>query len=544
MKKSSSIFTSVPPQRVQRNHFDLSHEVKMSGKFGYLYPILVQECIPGDQMSDTATVFLRAAPLLSPVMHRINVKTNFFFVPNRIICDPWPEFITGGQTGSANVTLPYITPAALTAAAGDANEMIIGSLWDYLGLPIPQSPAITTSLEQISILQFRAYAKIWNDFFRDPNFDSEIDLGLEDQGPVTAASFAAGLFTIRSRGWRKDYFTAALPFAQRGTEVLMPLSGTGAVTYKDISTVHTAGGGQLPIGTYVDAQTGGSFSEVEKFKVRTDPGGAYTEAQLQNIDEVNITSSSVSINDLRLAIALQKWAEANARGGARYNEQIQSHFNTTVPDFRLQRAEYLGGGSQPIRISEVLATAESEFVDVGDMKGHGVSVGKSNGFSYRCQEHGFIIGILSVMPDTAYSQGLHPMWSRITKFDYAWPLLANLGEQEIRSKELFYSFDIVDDDDNQDVFGYIPRYSEYKFANDRLAGDFRETLAFWHLSRFFPQRPVLDEAFTTIAEAGTGFEESYRRIFAVQDGTDYFWMQIFHNLHAKRPLPFFGVPSL
>lgn len=537
MKKSSAIFTSVPQNKPQRNHFDLSHEVKMSGKFGYLMPMLVQECLPGDQMSDQCTVFLRAAPLLSPVMHRLTVKTNFFFVPNRIICDSWQDFITGGQDGTDAPVLPYISMEALFAIGGAAPiAMELSSLWDYLGLPPSEAePVGGYSNEQISVFPFRACAKIWNDFFRDPNFDIELDLDTEVDGDVTIASFNAGLFTLRQRGWRKDYFTSALPFAQRGAEVLMPLAGTGSVTYR-------------PAGEIVPGDPNTALGVGPTDLLVSDFGGTPQNVNIHNIDEVLIDASSVSINDLRRAIALQRWLEANARGGARYTEQILSHFNQTVPDFRLQRAEYLGGGSQVIRISEVLATAESTGVDVGDMKGHGISVGKSNRFSYRAPEHGFVIGFVSVLPDSAYSQGLDRFWTRRSKFEFAWPLLANLGEQEILSKEIFFSPDQADFDENQATFGYIPRFAEYKFRNDRIAGDFRDTLGFWHESRFFTVRPVLGSAFTTFQEDGgspaNSLEETFRRIFAVQDGTDYLWMQIFHNLHAKRPLPFFGVPSL
>ena len=221
-----------------------------------------------------------------------------------------------------------------------------------------------------------------------------------------------------------------------------------------------------------------------------------------------------------------------------------SHFNTQVPDYRLQRAEYLGGGKQPVQISEVLSTAEGAATDVGEMFGHGLSVGRTNRFTYRCQEHGWVIGFMSVTMRTAYSQGIPKMFSRSDKFDFAWPELANLGEQEIKSKEVFYAFEDTEQAANQAVFGYIPRYSEYKFMNDRIAGDFRSTLGYWHLGRNFTTRPALDVNFTSIYEDGDSKEETFRRIFAVQDGTDYLWMQLFHNLTAKRPLPYFGVPSI
>jgi len=506
----------------------------MSGKFGYLYPVLLMDAVPGDTIRDQMTAFIRFAPMLAPVMHRIDVTTHFFFVPNRIITDHWEDFITGGQDGLSAAVVPFITPESLTSS--NPALMGKGTLWDYLGLPV--NAAGGGSEEQISALPFRAYAKIWNDWFRDPNLDDELDLDLEITGNVTTTSFDHGLFNIRQRMWQKDYFTSALPWAQRGAEVLLPLAGDAAFTYKPVTTINGSADPHLPVGLATDFQTDILGN------LQVDSAGVQS-VQVQNIDQITIANSDVTINDFRRSLAIQRWLENNARGGGRYIEQIQSHFNVRVPDFRLQRAEYLGGGKQPVTISQVLSTANTDDVPVGDMAGHGISVGKSNRFTYRCQEHGWVIGIMSIVPHTAYQQGIDKMWTRQSKYDHAWPELANLGEQEILSKEIFFDFDdVVVNGPNQSVFGYIPRYSEYKFKNDRVAGDFRDTLDFWHLSRIFTARPVLEPDFTTMLENFTAQEETYRRIFAVQDGTDYLWCQLFHRLTAKRPLPYFGVPSI
>lgn len=535
--RKKNLFTEVPVKRPSRNYFDLSHEVKMSGKFGALYPVLLLDTMPGDQISDQMTAMVRFAPMLAPVMHRCDVSTHFFFVPNRILCDPWEEFITGGQDGLADTVLPYITTLAMTEPL-----MAKGTLWDYLGLPpSPQSPpyGADRTPEQLSVLPFRAYAKIWNDYYRDPNLDTELDLETEAEGPVTSQSITAQLFTLRYRAFDKDYFTAALPFAQRGASVLLPLAGTGTVVYSPQTFLVDET--SVSAGPLQASATGGPT-----IRTLTDDTGE--EIQLQNIESVVMDESTITINDFRRAMAIQKWMENNARGGGRYIEQIESHFSERVPDFRLQRAEYLGGGKQPVVISEVRATAasdvSSEFVPVGDMAGHGLSVGKSNRFSYRCKEHGWVLGILSVTYKTAYSQGIDKMWTRNNRFDFPWPELAHLGEQEILSKELFFSYDNANTADNNELFGYIPRYAEYKFKNDRLAGDFRDTLAFWHLSRFFDSRPTLTAGFTTLFGDQASGEEAPDRIFAVRDGTDYLWMQLFHRLSAVRPLPYFGVPTI
>lgn len=543
MSRKNSIFSEVPQAKVNRNLFDLSHEVKMSGKFGYLYPVLLMDTLPGDVVRDQMTCFMRLAPMLAPIMHRIEVRTHFFFVPFRILSDAWQDFITGGQDGlSANV-LPYVSADVIDVAGSDA-LMRKGTLWDYLGLPVMEGTTpVGIEGTHLSAFPFRAYAKIWNDFYRDPNFDQELELNEELEGQVSTESVTAGLFTIRNHMWPKDYFTSALPWAQRGAEVLMPLAGTGTVTYTPVSTV-TDNTGTPVSNTDELLGTSGTGSPAGQLYGKSQAFAELGERRIENIDEVQLTSSDVFINDFRRAMAIQRWLEANAVGGGRYIEQIQSHFKVRVPDFRLQRAEYLGGGKQPVTISEVRATAESEDVPVGDMAGHGVSVGKSNRFTYRCQEHGLVMAILSVTPVTGYDQGIDKMWLREDKFDFGWPELAHIGEQEILSKELFYSFADADTADNNEVFGYIPRYAEYKFKNDRVAGDFRDNLAFWHLSRIFTARPSLDAQFTTMYDNAVGAEETYRRIFAVQDGTDYLWMQLFHRLTAKRPLPYFGVPRI
>lgn len=558
--RKKNLFTQVPVARVKRNLFDLSHEVKMSGKFGYLYPVLCMDTLPGDTIRDRMNVLLRFAPLAAPVMHRFDVTTHFFFVPNRLISDHWEDFITGGQDGTEEPVLPFYTPAGIGAFSPNLMEQ--GSLWDYLGLPkLVVAPGTYTD-KPISALPFFAVAKVWNDYYRDPNLMDELPIPTELEGDVSANVDAQNILmgltpgVIESylrRGFEKDYFTSALPWAQRGAQVLMPLAGVATdtdITYKD-----GAWGSELfKVGTNNYASSG-----AVTIAAGGNPAGLQDSAaarlRVENIDEISFENASTTINDFRRAIAIQRWLEVNARGGPRYVEQIEGHFNVRVPDYRLQRAEYLGGGRQPVQISEVLATASTDEgvvrADVGDLFGHGISVGSTNQFTYRCQEHGFVLGFISITMRTAYSQGIPKMFQRTDKFDYAWPETAHLGEQEIKNSEVFFSFDNADEANNDGTFGYIPRYAEYKFQNDRVAGDFRGTLNYWHEGRYFTERPALDREFVTIYEdgdAGTGLasssEQSFRRIFNVNDGTDYVWMQLYHHLTAKRPLPYFGVPMI
>lgn len=535
MSRKNNFFKSVPVKTPRRNLFDLSHEVRMSGKFGYLYPVLLMDTMPGDTIRDDMQAFLRFAPMLAPIMHRVDVTTHFFFVPNRLLWDNWETFITGGQDGTEAPVPPYVTIAGIKAQDATVAAIKKGTLWDYFGLPVfTGAPGDTGDTTKISVLPFKAMMKIWNDYYRDPNLDTEFNLSTATDGNsvvwlhTEVEGWEDYPYNLRRRGWEKDYFTACLPWAQRGAQVLMPFEAT--VDYLDVSLVKNSGG----LGT-----TGALTTTPGDMKLLTNTN---IESRIENIE--SIENSSIFINDFRNALAIQAWMESNARGGGRYMEQIQSHFDVRVPDFRLQRAEYLGGGKQPVQISEVLSTADTVDVPVGDMAGHGISVGRTNRFTYRCQEHGWVIGIMSIMPKTGYQQGIEKMWLREDKFDHGWPELANLGEQEVKGMEIFYSTLASDNDDNIATFGYIPRYSEYKFKNDRVAGDFRTSLAFWGLTRIFTERPLLTNQFTTMIEDGGSIEETYRRIFAVQDGTDYLWINLNHRLTAKRPLPYFGVPQL
>lgn len=547
MSRKSAIFTQIPVKKVKRNLFELGHEVKMSGKFGYLYPILLIDALPGDTIREQMLAMVRFAPMLAPIMHRCDVKTDFFFVPNRLVNSDWEEFITGGQDGNANVIMPYVTPRGIVDAAGDVDGLLRkGTLWDYMGLPVMEGAALPTAAdyteEKVSVMPFRAYQKVYNDYYRDPNLDQEVELDISS-GADQSTNYFSKLSVLQRRGWERDYFTAALPWAQRGAEVMMPLAGTGQTIANNILD------GDLRLIKNLD----GSDADAGNLEGNVFSGDTYmTDVNNNPISivgqKVELTSSGVSINDFRRTLAIQSWMENNARGGGRYIEQIEAHFSVRVPDYRLQRAEYLGGGRQPVEISQVLSTADTDDVPVGDMAGHGISVGKSNRFTYRCQEHGYILGIMSITFKTAYDQGIERHWSRENKFDFGWTELANLGEQEIINREVFLDFNATGDGDgpteNGGTFGYIPRYAEYKFKQDRLAGDFRDTLSFWHLSRIFTARPSLDSEFLALHENNIAAEETYRRIFANQDGTDYIWIQLFHNITAKRPLPYFGVPQL
>lgn len=507
-----SIFSSVASKKPKGSKFDLSHEVKLSGKMGNLYPILTQEVLPGDSFKVNTEIMLRFAPMLAPIMHRVNVSTHYFFVPNRIVWNEWKEFITGGRNGTDNPIHPYI---ALTEANKAAFGL--GSLGDHIGLP--PITGVIAGEKKISALPFRAYTQIYNDYYRDQNLEPEVNFG-KASGAVSAPDTTV-ISTLRKRAWEKDYFTSALPWAQRGPEVSMPMDPV----YKDTSEVYLTSTG-LPAGNQTNLTTGNVADPVALMNSIPSP------MRIENLESL----SGTTINDLRVSVRLQEWLEKNARGGGRYVEQLLSHWGVISEDSRLQRAEYLGGGKQPVVISEVLSTFDNttDGLPQGEMTGHGVSVGSGHGFKKKqFKEHGFVIGIMSVIPKTNYYQGLDRMFiKRFDKLDYAWPEFAQLGEQEIEENELYWD----GSSDNVATFGYTPRYAEYKYKQSTIHGDFRTNLNFWHMARDFATKPVLNNAFIQ--------SDPTDRIFAVQDGTDNLWVQIYHNFSAVRKLPYYGTPKL
>lgn len=514
MKLFDSIQLSGPP----RNKFNLSHERKMSLTMGKLTPIFLQEIVPGDKFRVHSEIFLRLSPLYAPIMHRVDVKTEFFFVPTRLIWDEFQSFITGGEDGLAAPVAPYVP----------YNEALrtyfsIGTLADFFGLPTPLESETVTHTQNISALPFRAYQLIYNEYYRDQNLTPAIVL-TKTSGDQTAQ--ADRILTMRNRAWEKDYFTSALPWAQRGGSVDIPF-GDASVTYRN-QTIIRDSATDAPITL---ATTGVPF--------QTDSvGGLDVKTQDAYVDNIESIQAAGTINDLRRSMRLQEWLEKNARGGARYIEQIWSHFKVKSSDARLQRPEFLGGARQPIQISEVLSTFQPVDTEVslpqGNMSGHGISYGKLNGFKKSFEEHGYVIGLMSVLPRTAYQQGIARMWQRTTKFDYYWPEFANIGEQEIRTTELYHNTFVAN---VNPVFGYQSRYSEYKYQPSTVHGDFRESLNFWHMGRIFENEPALNTSFVT--------SDPTDRIFAVQTaGPDTRLLcQVYNKVDALRPMPYYGTPS-
>lgn len=506
------IFNQIALRRPKKSKFDLSHEVKMTLDFGKLYPVLCHDVLPGDSFRVNTEMLIRLQPLLSPVMHRIHATIHYFYVPNRLLWSEWENFITGGQDGTTNPILPFIQ-----VTGTNYSNFAKKSLANYLGIPVVPG-SISTPL-RLSALPFQAYKKIFHDYYRDSTLQAD-DYEILPSGDVTALP---GLTDLKYRNFERDYFTSAMPWAQRGPEVELPAN----INYAS-SAVWVPGDGTGTNASPLVAMGTGSSQPI------SDNASTLQSGQIQNIDSLGLT-----IRDLRQSNRLQEWLEKNALAGGRYIEQILAHFGIHTGDARVQRSEYLGGGKQPIVFSEVLQTSGSPgagaYTDtpLGEMGGHGLSAGNNAGFKHTFKEHGYVIGLLSVLPINTYQQGVPRHFTRTDKLEFPWPEFAQIGEQEVLNQELYLSGSNTD----TATFGYQSRYAEMKYIPSRVCGDFIDSLDFWHLGRKFTALPALNEDFIKA--------QVDKRIFAVEDpAEDSLLCNIYHNISAIRPLPYFGTPTL
>lgn len=533
------LFSQIPRAQISRSVFDRSHGWKSTFDSGYLVPFLVDEVLPGDSYKVKFNFLARLSTPIVPTMDNLFVDTFYFFVPYRLLWKHWEQF--NGQQDYPGASTDYLVPQ--TTAPAD-NGFPVGSLEDYFGLP--------TGVKGIKAneLAARAYALIWNEWFRDENLQNPINLssfaeinsasGLDDVG-VGDVGFT-GSHRLLRRGKRHDYFTSALPWPQKGPGVELPLSGNAPVTIDGglFDSTHT----QPTVKSTVTKSNlvlfrSGDYDDRIFMNTPYSGPGPSTVAPLY-ADLTSVTAAT--INTLRQAFQLQKLYERDARGGTRYTEILRSHFGVVSPDSRLQRPEYLGGSESPVIINPVVQNSATGSTGAetpqGNLAAYGLasSTSAKHGFTKSFVEHGIIIGLLNVRADLTYQQGIPRMFSRRTRFDFYWPVLAHLGEQAILNKEIYAQGTDADDD----VFGYQERYAEYRYYPSMITGKLRSTdpqsLDVWHLSQKFDNLPKLSAQF---------IEDNppVSRILAVQNEPQFI-IDSYIEMKCARPMPVYGVPGL
>lgn len=513
------VFSQVPKAEIPRSTFDRSHGHKTTFDAGYLVPIFVDEALPGDTFNLKMTGFGRLATPIFPIMDNMVMDTHFFSVPLRLLWDNFEKF-NGEQTNPGDST-DFLVPIINSPGAGYDPH----SVYDYMGIP--------TGLGGIehSALFLRAYNLIYNEWYRDQNLQNSVQQEVDD-GPDDP-----GYYVLLRRGKRHDYFTSALPWPQKGDAVSIPLGTLAPVVSNTLAPNFTNASGDIR-NLFMNAPTTPVEWSVGGVPTAPTIDGTAFFGSVTGLHADLSSATAATINSLRQAFQIQKLLERDARGGTRYTEIVRSHFGVTSPDARLQRPEFLGGGSSPINISPVAQTTSTDATSPqGNLAAIGTALLHNHGFTASFTEHCILIGIVSVRADLTYQQGLNRMHSRRTRYDFYWPALAHLGEQAILRKEIFANGVDINDDT---VFGYQERYAEYRYKPSMVTGLFRSnaagTLDAWHLSQDFGSAPVLDAAF--IVE-----DPPVDRVIAVPT-EPHFIFDSFFRMHCARPMPVYGVPGL
>jgi len=510
-QSSSHRFSKAPEADIQRSKFDRSSGLKTTFDADELVPIFVDEVLPGDTFKLKANLFGRLATPINPIMDNLYLDTFYFFVPMRLVWENSKKFF--GEQADPGDSISYTIPSRTDSLVST------GELGDYFGIPINKSL-------DFSVLPFRAYHLIWDEWFRDQNLQNSSEPSLGDTSSVIQDSTEGNWYTLKKRGKRHDYFTSCLPWTQKGDEVIVPLG--------DQAPVHTDASEGANIALYSTATTSYRMIDSGASKVNLS-ASAGNPNNVMYTDLSEATGST--INAWRQAFQIQKFLERDARGGTRYTEKVFSHFGVTSPDARLQRTEYLGGSSQPINIHPVPQTTSTDSTSPqGNLSGFGTVSEQNSGFTKSFTEHGYIIGLANVRGELSYSQGLEKLWSRDTQYDFYWPSFSHLGEQAVLNQEIYAQGTSAD----EDVFGYQERYAEYRFKPSKITGLFRSTASAsldpWHLSEEFASLPTLS---STFIESNTPVD----RCIAVP-AEPHIILDAFFDLTCVRPMPVYSPPGL
>lgn len=565
-------FSDAPAMYMKRTKFDRSHVYKTTFDSGKLIPVFVDEVLPGDTARMSVNYFARLATPIKPIMDNIYLDWFFFFVPNRLVWEHWQNFCFEQEDPDDNTD--YVIP---TVSASSKNKnSLVGSLWDYFGLPINT----TENLSGINSLPFRGVYLIWNEWFRDENLQKSVKIQKGDFNEILDSSRISEQpswvlnspgtgaypgYACPPRGKRHDYFTSALPWTQKGPGVSIGLAGTAPIvnqgtlpnfflssTSNQLAAVSAYGGSASGTGGDLRASGTGSISfdkysenysviggfagnTRDEVTVSATPGSTL----LGSESYVNLDASSIfTINSLRTAFQMQKFYERLARGGSRYTEVLRSFFGVVSPDARLQRPEFLGSFTKMININPIAQTSSTnDTTPQGNLSAYGVTAAKFHGFTKSFVEHGYVFGFVCARADLTYQQGINKMWLRSTVYDFYWPTFAHLSEQAIELREIYAQGTAAD----TAVFGYQERYAEYRYKPSQITGKFRSSVAdgnldVWHLSQFFQNAPTLNEEF--IVE-----KPPISRIVAVQDEPE-FLLDVGFRYTTVRPMPMFGTPGL